>query len=148
MIEFQSFCKNLFHLVKWGFFPGFLFHITTSALPSKIGCINSAILFHGYWLSQSVLTMISAPSISQCMMPWWNAVHRPLFALNSTIWWIHSFFATSVVLSVLPSLIMRNSISTPGSVFGRSRKVIGSVCSSFLHGIWMITLVMERGIIL
>lgn len=130
--------------VKWIFFPGFLFPITTSALPARMGAMREEIIFHGYWLSQSVFTMISAPSMSPCMIPWWNAVPRPRWALNSMIWCIPSSRATSLVLSVLPSLIMRYSISTQVICFGRSWKVWGRVFSSFLQGICMMSLVISR----
>src|SRR3989304_4508465 len=54
-------CKNFFVVEKCRMLSTSLSPITTSARPSKIGCISLGISPPLYWLSASVFTMMSAP---------------------------------------------------------------------------------------
>src|SRR5918998_690472 len=90
--------------------------------------------------------MTSAPSLSAASRPAWNPEARPLLLVSRTMWSTPCSRATSIVRSVEPSsMISHSTVSKPSTWRGRSRRVTGSVCSSFRHGIWMIGFI-GRGI--
>src|SRR3954453_5643937 len=115
---------------------------TMSASPARIGWTSRTTSGPWYWLSASVLTITSAPSLSAASRPAWNAEARPLLLVSRTMWSTPCARATSMVRSVEPSSITSHSTaSKPGTSRGRSARVDGSVCSSSLQGIWMISFI-------
>jgi len=89
-----------------------------------------------YWLSASVLTMMSAPRRSEASSPAMKPLASPLFLVMRTICWTPDLRATSVVSSLLPSSMISTSISsTPGIWRGRSARVRGKVSASLKQGI-------------
>ena len=93
-----------------------------------------------YWLSASVLTITSAPSLSAASRPAWKPAARPLLFVSLTMWSTPFSRATSIVRSLEPSSITSHSTaSKPATSRGRSASVSGSVCSSLKQGIWMIS---------
>src|SRR3954452_9154390 len=115
---------------------------TMSASPSRIGLISFGMSSAQYWLSASVLTMTSAPSLSDASSPAWKPAARPLLLVSLTMWSTPLSRATSTVRSVEPSsMISHSTLSTPGSSRGRSASVAGSCSSSLKQGIWMINFI-------
>jgi hypothetical protein len=113
---------------------------TMSAVPARIGATSRGIAAASYWLSASVLTMTSAPSFRHASSPAWKPAARPLLFVSRTMWSTPCSLATSIVRSVEPSSITSHSTeSKPATWRGRSASVIGSVSSSFRHGIWMMS---------
>ena len=111
-----------------------------SASPARSGATSVAMSSPLYWLSASVLTMKSAPSLSEASMPAVNAAARPLFRRNDTTWCTPCAFATAAVPSREPSsMTSHSSTSMPGRLVGRSASVAGRVAASLRHGIWMIS---------
>ena len=95
-----------------------------------------------YWLSASVLTTTSAPSLSAASSPAWKPEARPLLFVSRTMWSTPWALATSTVASVEPSSMTSHSTSSkPETWRGRSRSVVGSVCSSLRQGIWMMSFI-------
>ena len=93
-----------------------------------------------YWLSPSVLTMMSAPSFTQASMPAANADASPFRCGKRTMWSAPCRRATADVPSRDPSSITSTSTtSMPGIVRGMSPSVAGSVWASLRHGIWTIS---------
>ena len=89
-----------------------------------------------YWLSASVLTMKSAPALSDASMPAMNAAARPLLRRRRTTWSTPQARATSAVPSRDPSSMTRiSTTSMPGTARGRSASVAGSVAASLRQGI-------------
>src|SRR5690606_8677889 len=112
--------------------------MTISARPESSGATSSAMSDPEYWLSASVLTMMSAPARRLASMPATKAAARPFRRRNRTTWWAPCARATSDVRSVEPSSTIRISIvSIPGIDRGRSASVAGRVSASFRQGIWM-----------
>ena len=110
-----------------------------SALPARIGATSFGMSPPKYWLSASVLTMMSAPSFSEASSPAWKAAASPLLFVRRTTWWTPCSRATSTVRSVEPSSITSHSTcSMPSISRGRSPSVEGRVSSSLKQGIWMI----------
>ena len=62
-----------------------------------------------YWLSASVLTMTSAPSLSAASRPAWKPAARPLLFVRRTMWSTPFARATSMVRSVEPSSMISHS---------------------------------------
>src|SRR4051812_17693360 len=111
---------------------------TMSALPSRIGWMSLGMSAALYWLSASVLTITSAPSLSAASRPAWKAAARPLLLVSRTMWSTPCARATSTVRSVEPSSITSHSTaSKPARVRGSAASVSGSVRSSSRQGIWM-----------
>ena len=65
-----------------------------------------------YWLSASVLTITSAPSLRAASTPAWNAWARPLLLVRRTTCSTPCARATSTVLSVEPSSITSHSTAS------------------------------------
>src|SRR6478735_1943034 len=113
-----------------------------SALPARIGATRSGMHDASYWLSASVLTITSAPSLSAASRPAWKPFARPLLLVSRTMWSTPHSRATSIVRSVEPSSMTSHStVSKPGTSRGRSASVSGSVSSSLRQGIWMISFI-------
>ena len=73
-----------------------------------------------YWLSASVLTITSAPSLSPASRPAWKAAARPLWLVRRTTWSTPCARATSIVRSVEPSsMISHSTTSNPSTCRGR-----------------------------
>ena len=82
-----------------------------------------------YWLSASVLTITSAPSLRHASRPAWKPAARPLLFVSRTMWSTPWARATSMVRSVEPSSMTSHSTSSkPATSRGRSASVTGSVC--------------------
>ena len=114
--------------------------ITMSASPARIGATSFGMSPPKYWLSASVLTMMSAPSFSEASSPAWKAAARPLLFVSRTMWSTPFSRATSTVRSVEPSSITSHStVSIPSTSRGRSASVPGRVASSLKQGIWMMS---------
>ena len=58
---------------------------TMSASPARIGATSLTMSAPRYWLSASVLTMTSAPSLRQASRPAWNAAASPLLLVSRTM---------------------------------------------------------------
>src|SRR4051794_15613692 len=111
-----------------------------SASPARIGANSFGMSPALYWLSASVLTIRSAPSLRQASSPAWKPAARPLLFVSLTMWSTPFCFATSTVRSVEPSsMISHSTSSTPSISRGRSASVAGSCFSSFQQGIWMMS---------
>src|SRR4051794_20881964 len=111
---------------------------TRSASPRRIGASSFGMSAASYWLSASVLTITSPPSLRRASIPAWNAAASPLLLVSRTTWSTPCARATSIVRSVEPSsTISHSTTSKPSTVRGRSRIVPGRVSSSFRQGIWM-----------
>src|SRR6478672_5798822 len=99
-----------------------------------------------YWLSESVLTMTSAPSFRHASRPAWNPAARPLLFVSRTMWSTPFSRATSIVRSLEPSSITSHStVSKPATSRGRSASVPGRCSSSLKQGIWMMSFMGFRG---
>jgi hypothetical protein len=123
--------KNFLTIQKWAIEEVFLFPITISAVLSRIGATSEVINFHGYWLSPSVFTRISAPFLSAFSTPVRNAFQSPAFFLWIKIWVTQKSRATAIVLSLLQSSIIWVSIAEIHAIFwGSSCKTFRSVSSS------------------
>ena len=121
--------------------------MTMSARPSSMGRIRASMLPPLYWPSPSVLTMMSAPSISARSSPDRNARPSPRLVVWRTMCVTPIDRATSMVRSRLPSSTTSTSIaSTPSIRRGRSASVAGSVCSSFRQGICIISFISATGL--
>jgi hypothetical protein len=59
---------------------------TMSAWPRTIGAARAGMSAAEYWLSASVLTMTSAPSLRTASSPAWNADASPLLFVSLTMW--------------------------------------------------------------
>ena len=95
-----------------------------------------------YWLSASVLTTTSAPSLRQASSPAWKPAARPLLLVRRTMCSTPCSRATSTVRSVEPSSMTSSSTASMPSIWrGMSAIVAGSVASSFRQGIWMISFI-------
>src|SRR5919204_5320997 len=117
-----------------------------SAVPLTIGATSLGMSWPEYWLSASVLTMTSAPSLSAASRPAWKPAARPLLLVRRTMWSTPCSRATSTVRSVEPSSMTSHStVSKPGTVRGRSASVAGSVASSLRQGIWMMSFMRGAG---
>src|SRR3954454_24756450 len=118
---------------------------TMSASPRTIGSTSLGMSPPKYWLSASVLTTTSAPSLSDASRPAWKPEARPLLLVSLTTWSTPCSRATATVRSVEPSsMISHSTSSNPGTSRGRSRSVTGRVSSSSRHGIWMISFMAGR----
>ena len=125
---------------KWAILSVCRLPITTSARPARIGSTRRGMSEPGYWLSASVLTMMSAPRRSDASIPAMNAAERPRFFGKRTTWCTPSSAAFACVPSVLPSSITSTSIaSTPSMRRGRSARVGPRWSRSLKQGIWMIS---------
>ena len=108
--------------------------------PARIGASSFGMSSPRYWLSASVLTIRSAPSLRLASRPAWKAAARPLLLVRRTMCSTPWSRATSTVRSEEPSSITSSSTeSTPGISLGRSAIVSGRVASSLRQGIWMIS---------
>src|SRR5688572_7060497 len=111
-----------------------------SARPATIGSTSFGMSRASYWLSASVLTTMSAPSLRHASRPASNAAARPLLFVRRTMWSTPWARATSTVRSVDPSSTTSHSTtSTPATSRGRVASVPGSCSSSSLQGIWMMS---------
>src|SRR4051794_28655938 len=111
-----------------------------SALPARIGASSFGMSPALYWLSASVLTIRSAPSLRQASRPAWKPAASPLLFVSRTMWSTPCARATSTVRSVEPSSMTSHStVSKPSTARGRSARVAGSVASSSRQGIWMMS---------
>ncbi len=100
---------------------------TMSASPRRIGSTSRGTSAPSYWLSASVLTITSAPSLSPASIPAWNAAASPLWLVSRTTWSIPCSRATATVRSVEPSSMMSHSTwSNPATVRGKRLNVSGS----------------------
>src|ERR671930_389414 len=116
-----------------------------SAVPATIGATSFGMSWPEYWLSASVLTMTSAPSLSAASRPAWKPAARPLLLVRRTMWSTPLARATSMVRSVEPSSMTSHStVSKPSTWRGRSASVAGSVASSLRQGIWMMSFMRGR----
>ena len=82
---------------------------TMSALPARIGCTSRSTSGPWYWLSASVLTITSAPSLSAASRPAWKLEASPLLLVRRTMWSTPCVRATSTVRSVEPSSMISHS---------------------------------------
>src|SRR4051812_2346010 len=111
---------------------------TMSARPAMIGSTSRGMSCERYWLSASVLTITSAPSLSAASSPAWKAVASPLLVVSRTRWSTPLWRATSTVPSVEPSSTTSHSTrSNPGTSRGSSASRRGRDSSSFRQGTWM-----------
>ena len=118
---------------------------TMSASPARIGSTSRSMSGPWYWLSASVLTITSAPSLSAASSPAWKLEASPLLLVSRTMWSTPCARATSTVRSVEPSsMISHSTTSKPATSRGRSASVTGSVSSSSRQGIWMISFMGRR----
>src|SRR3954452_13951460 len=114
--------------------------MTMSASPARIGATSFAMSPPKYWLSASVLTITSAPSLSEASRPAWKPEARPLLLVSRTMWSTPCRRAASIVRSVeTSSTISHSTVSKPCSSRGMSASVTGRVSSSFGQGIWMMS---------
>jgi len=137
-----SLCRTFF-IAEKSLCPSMSLHpTTTSAFLSRTGLTSLTMSAPLYWLSPSVFTMMSAPRKSAASRPFPKALVSPMFLLFFTMKSTPSSSATSMVLSVLPSSIMRVYISsTPSILLGRSAITAGSEFSSLRQGTCMKSLV-------
>ena len=113
---------------------------TMSASPRRIGSQSRGMSRPAYWLSPSVLTMMSAPSCRQASRPVRKAAPGRGCARGARCGRRRAAAPTSTVRSVLPSSMTRISTSSmPGIWRGMSATACGSVCSSLKQGIWMMS---------
>src|SRR6478672_774479 len=85
---------------------------TRSAWPARIGATSFGMSRASYWLSASVLTITSAPSLRQASIPAWKPAARPLLFVRRTTWSTPWARATSTVRSVDQSSIISHSTSS------------------------------------
>ena len=104
---------------------------TISASPRKIGATSAGMSSALYWLSASVLTMMSAPRWMLASSPAMNAHASPRFVRTRTTWSTPCARATATVPSVDPSSTTSHSTtSTPATARGSAASVTASVFSS------------------
>ena len=104
--------------------------------PATIGATSFGMSSARYWLSASVFTITSAPSLSAASNPAWKATARPRFDANRMRWSAPQRRATSAVASVEPSSMTSHStVSKPSTSRGRAAGVTGNVASWSRHGI-------------
>ena len=116
-----------------------------SASPRRIGSTSRGMSRASYWLSASVLTMMSAPRPMDSSSPAMKARASPWFRGSRRTWRTPLRRATSAVESVLPSSMTSHSTSSaPGISRGRSRSVSAKVVSSLKQGIWMTIFMTSR----
>jgi hypothetical protein len=116
--------------------------MTMSASPARIGATSFGMSPPWYWLSASVLTMMSAPSLRHASRPAWKAAASPRLFVRRTMCCTPCSRATSTVRSVEPSSTTSHSTSSIPSISrGRSASVPGRVFSSLRQGIWMINFI-------
>src|SRR5579885_1957649 len=114
--------------------------ITMSASPERIGATSRGTSAPGYWLSASVLTITSAPSLRAASRPAEKAVASPRLVGKRRSQSAPAARATSAVRSREPSSITRiSTVSMPGTLRGRSAIVAARVASSLKQGIWMMS---------
>src|SRR5579885_1104353 len=114
--------------------------ITMSASPARIGATSRGTSAPGYWLSASVLTITSAPSLRAASSPAEKAVASPRLVGKRRSQSAPAARATSAVRSREPSSITRiSTVSMPGTLRGRSAIVAARVASSLKQGIWMMS---------
>src|SRR5215208_6165447 len=113
-----------------------------SARPARTGSTRRGMSPPKYWLSASVLTITSAPSLSAASRPAWKPEASPLLFVSRTMWSTPCSRATSIVRSVEPSsMISHSTASKPSISRGSSRRVTGRASSSFRQGIWMMSFI-------
>src|SRR3954462_5961538 len=140
-----AFCRRFFSGEKCSIVSVSRSPTTRSARPSTIGATSLGMSEPMYWLSASVLTMTSAPSLGHASRPAWKPAARPLLFVSLTMGPPPCSRATSIVRSVEPSSMMSHSTtSMPGISRGRSASVAGSVLSSLRQGIWMMSFIAVR----
>ncbi len=135
-----SFCSSFFSGEKCSIVSTWRSPTTMSASPATIGATSFGMSCPSYWLSASVLTTTSAPSLSAASSPAWKPAARPLLFVSLTMWSTPFSRATSIVRSLDPSSMTSHStVSKPATVRGRSASVSGRVRSSLKQGIWMMS---------
>src|SRR3954449_210776 len=140
-----AFCRRFFMGEKCSIWSVSRSPTTRSARPSTIGATSFGMSEPMYWLSASVLTMMSAPSLRHASRPAWKPAASPLLFVSLTMWSTPCSRATSTVRSVEPSsMINHSTTSTPGISRGRSASVAGRVASSLRQGIWMMSFMANR----
>ena len=92
---------------------------TMSASPARIGATSLATSAPLYWLSASVLTTTSAPSLRQASRPAWKPAARPLLLVRRTMCSTPCSRATSTVRSVEPSSTTSSSTASKPSICAR-----------------------------
>jgi len=70
-------CRNFFAGEKEVIFSTGRSPMTTSAFPARIGATSAGMSAAMYWLSASVLTMMSAPSLTAASRPARKALASP-----------------------------------------------------------------------
>src|SRR5438445_152716 len=110
-----------------------------------MGCTRRGTSAPRYWLSASVLTITSAPSLSAASRPAENARASPEFTGKRSRYVAPAVRATSDVRSIEPSSMTSvSTTSKPGTLRGRAASVSGRCASSLKQGIWMISFTARR----
>src|SRR3990167_11384882 len=92
--QLPSFCSSFLPGEKYSILSVCRSAMTILALFWRIGLISLGMAFWGYWLSPSVLTMISAPLAKASSKPSLKDRARPLLLKCRTMWLTLSFLAT------------------------------------------------------
>ena len=118
---------------------------TMSARPARTGSTSRGMSEAGYWLSASVLTIASAPSLSAASSPAWKAVASPRCPVRRTI---DAVPARDLDRAVGGAVVDHQPLDPveAGELPGSSASTWGSVSSSFRQGIWMISFIGRIGL--